>query len=141
MNYKVGDEVVVREWGAILRGREPDRDTGSIGGEDWIFYHGMRQFCGRIAVIRGIDEGDYRLNIDNCEHFWTDEMLRPYFEYGEEIEVRDDGEGWEKGEYVAFIDGYSSPYVCIASGVEKQMYIYHWEEARKINQISEDEVK
>ena len=107
MNYKVGDKVVVRYWEAMARGKELNGFKSIIlsGG---LFSYGMIQFCGDIANIIRVFDDHYTLDIDDGAYIWTDEMFRPYFAYGEEIEVKDGGV-WKKYIFVGYIDGCTSP--------------------------------
>ena len=35
----------------------------------------MLEFCGAQSIIKDIEDGEYILDVDNGEWYWTDEML------------------------------------------------------------------
>lgn len=71
MKYNVGDKVRIKskEW------YEANKDSQGNITTLASFTQSMAVFCGRKANIVEIDEGTYRLDIDNGRFFWDDEMF------------------------------------------------------------------
>lgn len=71
MKHKVGDKVRIksREWYEKNKNRAGDILCGGI-----FFVDDMVCYCGNIATIASVDR-IYRLDIDNSEFEWTDEMF------------------------------------------------------------------
>jgi len=119
MRYKEGNRVRVRQWEAMLRGNKLVSDNISFLGKPFLFLKTNRRFCGQVVTIRGVGNDHYRIEEDNRQFCWTDEMFEGYaFEYGEIAEFSNDGEKWERRIYVGYIDGSKWPYVCVASSDE-----------------------
>lgn len=73
MRYKVGDIARVR---SLSWYNENKDKRGAIHtGSDYIFLKGMEVYCGRYATIIDVEDGGYRINIDNNDYYLTDEML------------------------------------------------------------------
>jgi len=147
MKYKVGDRVRIREWKAMKR------EYGVNGNGDihpncsnslFVFSNGLkRKYCGRVGTIVKASEGFYKLNIDEETFNWQDWMFEGYaFEYGEMVEVCDDGgyfnKEWQKKIYVGYIDGANRPYITVNEFDNKHFNngekydINHWKYARPI---------
>lgn len=71
MKHKAGDKVRIksREWYEKNKNRAGDIFCGGI-----FFVDGMVCYCGNIATIASVGRG-YRLDIDNSEFEWSDEMF------------------------------------------------------------------
>ncbi len=72
---------------------------------------------------------------------------KPEFEYGEEIEVSDDGEEWEKRVYLATVGAERKLHICVSrASIEryKSWLVYNaytWEYARKLKpQLTRKEI-
>lgn len=76
MKYKVGDKVRVRSWESM---EKEFRLTvnGNIEAGAATFLHKMAGFCGKIVTIKEISIDLYRIEEDNGEWNWTDEMFEP----------------------------------------------------------------
>ena len=64
MKYKVGDKVKVRE----------DLKIGKSYNEK-IFVDDMEKYKGQIVTIKVVGDDNYRIEEDNQDWYWTDEML------------------------------------------------------------------
>jgi len=123
MRYKEGDRVRVRQWEAMLRGNKLVCDNISFLGKPFLFLKTNRRFCGQVVTIKGVANDHYRIEEDNRQCCWIDEMFEGYaFEYGEVIEVSQSGieitrsdKEWKRRIYIAYTDGSSRPYVCVHS--------------------------
>jgi len=150
MEFKRGDKVRVRQWKAMEREYGLDKN-GDID-LPCKFTSDMRDFCGKVVTIScgyekffGIKDHEgvyglvYKIEEDDEIHDWLASMFEGYaFEYGDEIEVSDDGEHWERGFYVGYLDGFTFPYAC-ATGGDKEAFAeggrFHalfWKYARPI---------
>jgi hypothetical protein len=107
MKYKVGDKVRVRSWKAMER--EFGLDVYDNINCPFIAFNRKKELevkkTGRVVTIESARPCSYLVEgIMLCE--FTDEMLEGYaFEYGDEIEVSDDGKNWIKRIYLGYIDG------------------------------------
>ena len=123
MKFKVGDKVRVRQWEAMMRQGEPLCGDISFPKEPFLFLKTNKKFCGQVVTIKEVDSCYYRIEEDNGQWHWIDEMFEGYaFEYGElievsrsDIEITQSGEGWRRRIYIAYADGSSRPYVCVHS--------------------------
>ena len=138
MKYKIGDRVRVRQWKAMEREYGLD-DFGDIKIPIRGFASEMREFCGMIATIDDVRDNYYKLDIDGHIFYWVDEMFEGYaFEYGDKIEVSNNGFRWQKVRYVEYIDGIDNPYVAVRKGAEeffergRKFGIEFWKYARPI---------
>lgn len=70
---KVGDKIRIksREW------YDENKDyKGHVELKGETFIYPMAEFCGKEAVIINVDSnGEYRIDIDNLDWIWTDEMF------------------------------------------------------------------
>ena len=143
MKFKVGDKVRVRQWKAMKReyGLEDNGFSRYIPVKNIRFTDKMRDFCGKVVTIEKENRalGTYHVKEDDCCFAWTDDMFEGYaFEYGDKIEVSDDGERWEKGFYVGYLDGFHLPYACATGGDKeafaegKKFHALFWKYARPI---------
>lgn len=64
MKYKVGDKVKVRE--DLEIGKSYDKKT---------FVEKMKKYKGQIVTIKVVYDDRYRIEEDNQDWYWTDEML------------------------------------------------------------------
>jgi len=150
MEFKRGDKVRVRQWKAMEREYGLDKN-GDID-LPCKFTSDMRDFCGKVVTIscgyekffgikdhEGVYDLVYKIKEDDGICDWLASMFEGYaFEYGDVIEVSDDGVGWVKRIYVGYIDGALFPYMCVANGEEiifhsgKKFNAYYWKYARPI---------
>lgn len=72
MKYKIGDKVKIRslEW---YNANKDENGLVSKDSEPFVF--GMIKYCGKEAIIEGIEYDDYLLDIDNNNWFWEDYMF------------------------------------------------------------------
>lgn len=73
MKYKVGDKVRIKSKEWYIKNANEDGEVDV----PWVFNKKMSAYCGMIAEIVDIS-GDlkyYRINLDNKEWVWTDEMF------------------------------------------------------------------
>ncbi len=139
MKFKVGDKVRVRQWEAMMRQGESLSGDISFPEKLFLFLKMNKRFCGQVVTIRGVGNDHYRIEEDNRQFCWTDEMFEGYaFEYGETVEVSNDGAQWGKRIYVGYIDGAEWPYACVDPVNEssfakgKEFAIVTWKYARPI---------
>jgi len=139
MKFKVGDKVRVRQWEAMMR--QGESLSGDIGfpGKEWLFLKMNKKFCGQVVTIKEVMGNCYRIKEDNGSYHWIDEMFEGYaFGYGEIAEFSDDGEQWNKGIYVSYIDGANYPYISadladVAEFREGASFdCMHWKYARPV---------
>ena len=144
MKYKAGDKVRIRQLKAMERVCRKENDSL----DDLLYFKDkyvpfnitrMDKYCGKIATIIKADRNIYDLDIDSGEHRWQDWMFEGYaFEFGEEIEVSNDGLCWCERIYVGYIDGAGLPYICVVDGCEKDFkngnryVVLSWRYARPI---------
>ncbi len=127
MKFKVGDKVRVRQWKAMKREFGVD-GSNRIEIPCFYFVPEMAKYCGKSVTIDSvvIDESYttcYKIVEDNGVFSWTDDMFEDYvFEYGDRIEVSNDGNCWQERIYVGYIDGDNSPYLCVIGGEEHSFY-------------------
>jgi len=143
MKFKRGDKVRVRQWEAMER-EFGSYDSGLLKTPVYCFSPDMAKYCGKSVTIDFviISEGcsSYYSIIEDGGNFnWTDAMFEGYaFEYGDEIEVSDDEECWEKGFYIGYLDGFHLPYACATGGDKeafaegKKFHALFWKYARPI---------
>ena len=75
MIYKIGDKVRIRrDLEAEYYSNEGDRNSETLACEE------MLEYAGEIATIKLFDGWVYQLDIDNCDYYWSYEMLEPYKE-------------------------------------------------------------
>jgi len=150
MKFKKGDKVRIRQWEAMKRECGLDKN-GNID-LPCEFTPDMSDFCGKVVTIscvyekffgirdhEGFYDWVYKIEEDGGICDWLADMFEGYaFEYGDEIEVSDDGECWEKGFYIGYLDGFHLPYAC-ATGGDKEAFAegrkFHalfWKYARPI---------
>lgn len=80
MRYKVGDKVKVREWDNIDKEFGVDKEIGSIPSRLKTFVSDMKEYCGKIITIKSIGNNYYKIEEDNGDWRWTDDMLiNPHF--------------------------------------------------------------
>jgi len=114
MKYKIGDKVRVRQWEAMLRGNKLVCDDISFLGKPFLFLKTNRRFCGQVVTIKEVKDDYYRIEEDNGQCCWIDEMFEGYaFEFGEIVDFSIDGKEWRKRIYVGYIDGANCPYVAV----------------------------
>jgi len=138
MKFKRGDKVRVRQWEAMER-EYGLNIYGCIKTEGFRFNCDMRVYCGKVVTVSEVWDDYYKIEEDNGASNWTDDMFEGYaFEYGDEIEVSDDEEHWERGFYIGYLDGFHLPYAC-ATGGDKEAFAegrkFHalfWKYARPI---------
>ena len=117
MKFKPGDKVRVRQWKAMERNYGLD-EHGNIN--HWpAFIKEMSFLCGKEVTIDAVlEEKVYTIKEDSRRFEWADYMFEGYaFEYGDLIEVSDNGKNWYRYIYVSYIDGNEYPY-CVASETE-----------------------
>ena len=138
MKYKKGDKVRVRQWKAMEREFGAD-DFYSIKTPFYWVSPPMRKYCEKVVTITEVYDDFYKVKEDNGIYNWTDDMFEGYaFEYGDKIEVSDDGERWEKGFYIGYLDGFHLPYACATGGDKevfaegKKFHALFWKYARPI---------
>lgn len=71
MKYKVGDKVKIKN----------NLKLGEWYGDN-AFTRDMLKYRGKTAIIKEIVNGCYLLDIDDCEKYWTHEMLEDATEKG-----------------------------------------------------------
>ena len=121
MRYKEGDRVRVRQWKAMARQGKLLSDGISFPEKWWIFLKINRKFCGQVVTIKGVANDHYRIEEDNRQCCWIDEMFEGYaFEFGEVAEFSNNGENWERRIYVGYIDGSKYPYIGVHPLDEKK---------------------
>jgi len=112
MKYKVGDKVRVRQWETMARQGKLLHEGIGFPEKRWLFLKENRIFCGLAVTIKNVADDYYRIEEDNREWHWIDEMFEGYaFEYGEVAEFSNNGEKWERRIYVDYIDGSKYPYI------------------------------
>ncbi len=146
MKYKVGDKVRVRSWEAMER--EFGRVGSSVNVPGMGFNKYMRKYCGQIVTIKSECSSYYHISEENPAYNWTDDMFEGYaFNYGEKIEVSDDGSKWGKSIYVGYIDGKKYPYIVVnqvhkeAFAVGEKFSTCGWAYARPIQKQPEVSIK
>jgi len=110
MKFKVGDKVRVRQEKALERefGVKPN---GTIKCD---LVADMKRFCGQVVTIKEVHYTSYHIEEDNGKWAWTDAMLEGYaFEYGDEIEVSNNGMQWFILPYIGYLDGADFPYCVV----------------------------
>lgn len=80
MRFKVGDKVRVREWDDMVKEGAFVDENGKLHFETTPcrFNSSMRQYCGKIATIKGFrnsEQSFYSLNVDDGDWSWVDEFL------------------------------------------------------------------
>jgi len=150
MGFKRGDKVRVRQWKAMEREYGLDKN-GDID-LPCKFTSDMRDFCGKVVTIscgyekffgikdhEGVYDLVYKIKEDDGIHDWLTSMFEGYaFEYGDKVEVSNDGKCWKERVYVGYIDGAILPYMCVVGGEEYLFYsrkgfnIYYWKYARPV---------
>ncbi len=105
MKYKVGDKVRVRQWKAMVL-QYGVNTYGQIVHNGFVMDFRYRKLCcGSVATISSITHTDHWLEEDKSVSCWADYMFEGYaFEYGDEIEVSDDGVNWFIHYYIGYID-------------------------------------
>jgi len=149
MNYKVGDKVVVREWNAMSRGKDAANKGDIFRKDGRVFVDSARKlFCNNIFTIKNVYDHECTYDVVENTWAWNDNFLRPHFEYGEEIEVRDrEHLSWLTCIYVGYIDGAAYPYHAVSKFYEtefkegKTFGHQAYKQARKLKKVSEDQVQ
>ena len=117
MSYKVGDKVRVRRYKALMWEFGITEEEG-IKTPCITFMESMQDYCGDVLTIRNVATDGYLCNSEKAGAVpwrWTDVMFEGYaFEYGDRIEVSDDGKHWYKRIYVGYIDGADFPYAVVS---------------------------
>ena len=127
MEFKRGDKVRVRQWKAMEREYGLDKN-GDID-LPCKFTSDMRDFCGKVVTIscgyekffgikdhEGVYDLVYKIKEDDGICDWLASMFEGYaFEYGDVIEVSDDGIEWTDAIYISFADGALFPYICVSN--------------------------
>ena len=73
MKYKVGDLVLIKEWGDLASEYEVDED-GDIRLDGLWFVDSMKKYWGKVFCIDSYEDGEfYRLG--NVDYTWSDEMI------------------------------------------------------------------
>ena len=79
MRYKVGDKVKVREWDNMAKAFYVDK-KGCITCGPEVFVSDMKEYCGKIMTIKSVGNNYYKIEEDNENWRWTDDMLiNPHF--------------------------------------------------------------
>lgn len=79
MRYKVGDKVKVREWDNMAKDFCVDKKDGITSSLE-AFVSGMKEYCGKIMTIKSVGNNYYKIEEDNENWRWTDDMLiNPHF--------------------------------------------------------------
>ena len=150
MRFKKGDKVRVRQWAAMKR----ECGLNKNGNIDLPceFTSDMSDFCGKVVTIscvyekffgirdhEGFYDWVYKIEEDGGLYDWLADMFEGYvFEYGNWIEVSNDGNDWKKRIYVGYTDGAFFPYACVAGCDEKRFYsgevfsASYWKYARPV---------
>lgn len=101
MRYKVGDKVLIKslDWYYEHRDRIGQIDCGNV-----CFVHNMTIFCEKIVTISSILPalGAYRIEEDDDEFNWTDEMFEGLVE--EKTKPLTFGDSWECPQGYQFVD-------------------------------------
>jgi len=133
--YQITDKVRVRKWENIERDKHYDDGLLSPKG-----YYGtlckkekIGKFSGKVVTIARVESYGYRIEEDDGEALWIDEMFEGYaFNYGDKILVSNSGKTWREAYYVGYNDGAERPYVVVillGNGVTQSMgedYGYVW---------------
>ena len=96
MKRKIGDRVRVKslDWYEANKNEDGSVDCGIDSLVD-----DMAKYLGKVAVIIAVDNDRYKIDIDNQEWGWTDEMLGGFDEFvkyehhGAEVSVRENLKG------------------------------------------------
>ena len=91
LKYKVGDKVRIKSLDWYNENKDEDGNIILINctNSSYNFIEKMRGLCGKVVTISSVYMYSYNMVEDNCEYFWTDEMIEGLVE---EEEVKDMGE-------------------------------------------------
>ena len=113
MNYKKNDRVVIKPWKQLEMEGEIDIDS-SINCDGVSFVDSMEsglKGTDRVVKIESVRSNSYKAVFpDGKEWAIGDAMILGYaFEFGEEIEVSNNGRNWEPAKFSAYAPGHLRP--------------------------------
>lgn len=112
MKYKVGDRVVIKPWLLMEKqyGLDGCGNINTCGPNDkgcsfWPKQERMLKGTDRVVVITEVEEWFYFGKQLDRLGFTDDNILGYAFDYGEEIEVSDDGRTWDVRRFISYTPG------------------------------------
>lgn len=103
MKYNEGDKVRIKSKEWYDANKDEYGNVHNIGKYGWMFTERESRFCGKVVTILLKGSASYAIVEDNCEGFWTDEM----------IEGKSDDENTLKLESTRTVFEYSNEYARI----------------------------
>jgi len=129
MKYKKDDKVVINPWGLMQQRHGLDKD-GNIKTPNPFTVNAESQLIGRDRVVTiNCENGESPiLEFRSGMTCWgCDEMILAHaFEWGEEIEVSDDGDMWDKRLFLSYTPGVILPINVACMTMNKASKLYRF---------------